>query len=242
MVTCLDRPAVVLFRGNPRRDARQKRLPRKLLSIVQRALMKTLAAFTLDVFLAENDERIFSVIGSRRAATWTIDSLGGRIGAAVRFCFDSGYRRVLLLAGDIVALDHADLVRALDSLCGGDHAAIGGSGDGGFYIAGFTRAPSVDWERVVADRSRAAEELIQQLEREGFAVARLRRIDDIDSIADARRAVRMLTFSRTLLRVIAQLASLWSAKRPYLRRYVPLKRGFEGFSTSLRAPPPLALR
>jgi len=242
MVTCLDRPAVVLFRGNPRRDAQQKRLPRKLLSIVQRALLKTLAAFAVDVFLAENDERIFSVIGPRRAATWTIDSLGGRIGVAVRFCFDSGYRRVLLLAGDIVALDHADLVRALDSLCGGDHAAIGGSGDGGFYIAGFTRAPAVDWERVVADRSRAAEELIQQLEREGFAVARLRRIDDIDSIADVRRAVRMLTFSRTLLRVIARLASLSSTKRPHLRRCVPVRRAFEGFSTSLRAPPSLALR
>ena len=201
-----NRAVVVLFRGDPRRDERQKRLPRRFLSTLHVAILKTIGEVAgVDVLIARDVGDYFR-LGDR---SWQLDSLGERIQAAIAYGFSHGYARVLLLAGDVVDLRRDDITHALDALnVSGRRAAIGFSSDGGFYAAGFSQSPEVDWARVLHDRPNAGAALAEALRADGFVVEELPPVDDIDTRADAERLVRPRRASRALLRLIAKLTSI----------------------------------
>jgi glycosyltransferase A (GT-A) superfamily protein (DUF2064 family) len=183
------RPAIVLFCGNPARDELQKNLPPRFLTRLHDALLRRLRALDVDVYVARHDDVQFRI----GEVAWPVGTLGNQIDTALRFCFDAGHRRVLIVAGD-AAIDPAIVQRALDA----DDAVIAESGDGGFALAGFSALPEIDWNAVVADRTRAAQAL-----RERVSIEELPRIDDIDTLEDARRVVSKATSS--LLRILASL-------------------------------------
>jgi 2-phospho-L-lactate guanylyltransferase (CobY/MobA/RfbA family) len=169
------RGAVVLFCGNPAKDELQKNLPPRFLTRLHDALLRRLRLLDADVFVARHDDREFRV----GDAVWPVDTLGTQIDTALRFCFQS-HDRVVIVAGD-AAIDPAIVQRALDA----HEAVIAESGDGGFALAGFSVPPDIDWNAVVADRAHAAEAL-----RERVSIEELPRIDDIDTLEDARRLIR----------------------------------------------------
>jgi len=170
------RPAIVLFCGNSVRDELQKNLPPRFLTRLHDALLRRLRALDADVYVARHDDREFRV----GDAVWPVDTLGHQIDTALRFCFDRGHRRVVIVAGD--APVGASIVhRALEAAS----PVIAASSDGGFALAGFSAPPAIDWDEVVADRARAAQAL-----REHVDVVDLPRVDDIDTLEDARRLLR----------------------------------------------------
>lgn len=170
------RSAIVVFCGNPPRDEQQKNLPPRFLSRLHESLLRRLRTLDADVYVARHDSREFHV----GDASWPIASLGRQIDTALRFCFDRGHQRVVIVAGD-APIDESIVRRALDATS----PVIAASSDGGFALAGFNAPPPIDWDAVVADRSRAAQAL-----REHVDVVDLPRVDDIDTLEDARRLLR----------------------------------------------------
>jgi len=192
------RAAIVLFCGNPARDEQQKNLPRGFLSRLHDELLRRLRTLHADVLVARHDEREFRV----GDAVWPVAPLGHQIDTALRFCFGAGHERVVIVAGD-AAIDPNVVQRALDA----NGTVIAESGDGGFSLAGFSAPPDVDWNAVVADRAHAAQSL-----RERMHVEELPRIDDIDTLEDARRVVRKAT--EPLLRLLASLLTTQQPNNP----------------------------
>lgn len=249
---------VVLFRGDPRREERQKRLPRRFLSTLHVAILKTIGEIDgVDVLVARdvgNDFRLGD-------GSWQLDSLAERIEAAIAYGFSRGYARVLLLAGDVVDVRRDDIEHALQTLTAdsdepprlgstdpkpsatsaagraGPRAAVGFSGDGGFYLAGFSQSPAVDWARLLQDRPNAGAALAEALCADGFAVEELRPVDDVDTRADAERLVRRRRGARAFLRWIAKLTSM--LQRPAFFESLP-HAPFSvalSFSFTYRGPP-----
>jgi hypothetical protein len=231
------RAVIVLFGGDPQREEREKRLPRRFLSALHAALRKTVSGFTgVDVLITRDAGREFRLGDGR----WQVDSLSARIETAVTHCFSSGYSRVLLLAGDVVDVRRADIAQALHALAGPRRAVLGLSGDGGFYVVGFGQAPEVEWARLLRDRQSAGAALGDALRANGLAVTTLRTVDDIDTREDAERIVRLRSSSPALLRLVARLASL-------LQRAVALQPGRDlrpdpslAYRSPLRGPPSLS--
>ncbi len=226
---------VVLFRGDPRREERQKQLPRQFLSTLHAALLKTIGEVAdLDVLIARDDGDDFRLGDGR----WQLDSLAERVEAATAYAFSRGYSRVLLLAGDVVDVRREDIAHAFRALDGTARtAAIGFSRDGGFYAAGFSRPPGLDWRRLLEDRSKSGALLSEALRADGFLVEELPPVDDVDDRADAERLVHLRRGSRALLRLIAKLTSILqlltaAATRPHLRGEVAF-----AFSSPFRGPP-----
>jgi len=172
----MSRSAIVVFCGNPVRDERKKHLPPRFLSRLHAALLRRLRLLDADVYVARHDDYEFFV----GDASWPIASLGHQIDTALRFGFGRGHRRVVIIAGD--APIGVSIVRhALEA----SSPVIAASSDGGFALAGFSAPPDADWDSIVADRGHAAQAL-----RERVPVVELPRVDDIDTLEDARRLVR----------------------------------------------------
>jgi len=163
-------------------------------------------------------------------------SLARQVEAAIESCFDRGYRNVILLAGDVGFLRVATIAGAISLL---DHdnglTVIGPSGDGGFYLAGFNRRPGIDWSTIRWFTREAADSLKSAAGSDGLAVHEIETIDDIDSIADARRIARrpVAGFVSTMQQ------SLRSALGPAPARDVAFARISHAFlDSSLRRRPP----
>lgn len=226
---------VVLFRGDPRREERQKRLPRRFLSTLHASILKTIEGVAgVDVLIARDVGDDFRLGDD----SWQLDSLAERIEAAIAYGFSHGYARVLLLAGDVVDVKREDLSHALEALDGSARtAAIGFSSDGGFYVAGFSQSPELDWARLLDDRANAGAALAEALRADGFVIEKLPPVDDVDTRADAERLVRFRRVSRAFLRLIAKLTSILQrvvaiAEPPQSRTNAAL-----AFSPTLRGPP-----
>src|SRR5690242_17378237 len=164
------RSAIVLFCGDAAKDERQKHLPPRFLSRLHDSLLRRLRTLDADVYVATHDDHQFRI----GPEVWPVDTLGAQIDRALRFCFAT-HDRVLIVAGD-APIDTAIVQRALDS----ENAVIAPSRDGGFALAGFSALPDVDWNAIVAIRAHAADAL-----RARIACAELPRVDDIDDVEDA---------------------------------------------------------
>lgn len=168
--------AIVLFCGNAARDEQQKNLPRGFLSRLHGALLRRLRVLDAEVYVARHDGRAFFV----GEAAFPIGTLGTQIDTALRYCFDAGHERVVIVAGD-APVDERIVQRALEP----HSPVIAASRDGGFALAGFSELPPIDWDDVVADRAHAARSL-----RACMHFDELPRVDDIDTLDDARRLLR----------------------------------------------------
>lgn len=229
------RAVVILFRGDPRREERQKRLPRRFLSAIHDALLKTIGGLPgVDVLIARDAGGEF-LLGDGR---WQISSLAARIETAIAHGFSCGYSRVLLLAGDVVDLRREHIAEGLRTIDGSARrAVIGCSGDGGFYVVGFNWLPEVDWSHLLHDPAHAGAALSDALRAEGFALTTIPSVDDIDGRVDAERLLRLRRASRALLRLIAGLASRLVRISPVSPFSHPKPEAALAFSSPLRGPP-----
>jgi len=204
------RAAVVLFCGDPAREERQKRLPRGFLSRLHDALLARFERLDADVYVARSDMRT---------------TLAGQIESAVSACRERGHRRVVLVAGDAL-VDDSIMRRAIAA----DEPMIAASGDGGFAIAAFATDATLDWDAVVERRELAAQRLRERLD-----VIELPRIDDIDSLDDARRVMQVRAFSVSALRMLRLIASCLIRTSQVVHDQVKLDRSLT--IRALRAPP-----
>jgi glycosyltransferase A (GT-A) superfamily protein (DUF2064 family) len=211
--------AVILFAGDARREERAKGLPPRFLHAVRAAVLGTLRR-TPDI----------EVIDPPRGA----GSLAGQIENALSSAFAAGYRRVILLAADVPGLSSALISEASLLLAGGKSAVIGGSGDGGFYLAGFNAPPGIDWREVALCTERACASLAAALRTDGWQIFSLPEVDDIDSLADARRVARRLNRFPALQRKLRSLLALSSPT--FYRSRAPLP--VLPTDAPLRGPPP----
>jgi glycosyltransferase A (GT-A) superfamily protein (DUF2064 family) len=211
--------AVLLFCGDPRRDSWQKRLPRHFLATIHRSLRRLIGTIAgADLFTVSANHGRVRVSGAAFDHVAVADTLGQQIEVAVRQSFAAGYRRVIILAGDVVLLTRDVVVDALDALDAPSASiALGRSGDGGFYLAGFNRLPHLDWDAVVGCRERAADALIAAAGARSVPLTLLPTVDDVDSIADALRLISLrgaFIRSRVLVRaLVSLLLSTFAATR-----------------------------
>lgn len=231
--------AVILFTGDPIREASQKHLPPRFLSSLHEELVRTVGRCEgIDLIVASESREGFRIEGPGSDSTALCSSLGEKIDRAFRSAFDTGYRSVILLAGDIVGLDAGNLTRAFADL-GTSHprAVLGPSPDGGFYLLGLNALAEIRWKSVPWFTESAASTLVETLRLSGFDLSFLGSVRDVDSYADAVRAVRDLRFGSFQRRLL----SLLSIQVPATRRNLPDSSPFARASLHLRAPPtPLA--
>src|SRR5205085_11395976 len=84
----MNRTAVILFAGDARREEAQKGLPARFLAKLHERLTRSIRAFDVDLFIADDVVRA--------------PTLGEKIEQAFAKTFARGYERVIVLAGDIV--------------------------------------------------------------------------------------------------------------------------------------------
>src|SRR2546428_9970077 len=119
----MNRTAVILFAGDPRREEAQKGLPARFLAMLHHRLTRTIRRFDIDLLIADD------LVTDAR-------TLGDKIEAAFSTTFAHGYERVIVLAGDIV-LAPSILRRAIES----KQTVIGRTCDRGFYILACNAPP-----------------------------------------------------------------------------------------------------
>ena len=231
--------AVVLFRGDPRREEKQKCLPPRFLSALHEELTRTIRrAPGVELIVASGSGDRFEVRGEHTSRTIEGNSFAEKIDGAVRFAFEAGYESVVLLAGDIVGLTWSVLDDAFARVESKPQSVVvGPSGDGGFYLVGMTRPASIDWNEVPWFTGHALAGLVRQIVDAKLDCFITPRIDDVDDYAAALRAVRRLPVGllknrlQSILHPLHVLESLADAL--WSRLVAPL--------LSPRAPPALAL-
>ncbi len=202
----MNRRAIVLFTGDPKREALRKGVPSRLLDTLHQNLIETIRP-RQDITLVVASERHgrFSLVSDGVTKDDPLDSLGTKIDSAFRFAFGMGCDSVLLLAGDVAGVD----LRLIDEAFGAlqshpDRCVIGPSRDGGFYLLGLNRtgrpAPAIEWNQIPWFASSTAAELGARASQHGAQIAFVRSIDDIDSLADAVRIGAGLSSEFALLR------------------------------------------
>jgi glycosyltransferase A (GT-A) superfamily protein (DUF2064 family) len=231
--------AVVLFRGDPRREELQKELPRRFLSTLHHRLLHLLDTVEgADVLTASGVGSQLTIEGAGLRGEWSTSTLADRVDIALRFCFEQGYRRVLLLAGDVALPGRETIARALIALDEpSPRLVLGSSSDGGFYLAGFNRPASVPWQAILERRSLAAASLAVEGIRAGLGIVMIGVVDDIDARADAERLVKMRRGSRAMLRLIERLASLLFQRQFDTSPAQPADRILAFAAARLRGPP-----
>jgi glycosyltransferase A (GT-A) superfamily protein (DUF2064 family) len=238
-----NRAAVVLFCGDPRREEDQKGLPPGFLAALHRSLRRTLGTIAeADLLTVETRDRRMSLTGAATVEC-AEESLGQRIDFAVRFCFASGYGRVIIAGGDVPQLTRDVVVDALDLLCSPRPAVVlGPSGDGGFYLAGFNRPPRFDWTAVVDRPEVACAQLVRVVSAEGIELELLPTIDDVDDAGDAwrLRAVRKVVIESR--RLIDLLISLLLSAVAVPRSTISIVSSSSNRVETLRGPPLLPVR
>jgi glycosyltransferase A (GT-A) superfamily protein (DUF2064 family) len=231
--------AVVLFRGDPRREEKQKCLPPRFLSALHEELTRTIRrAPGVELIVASGTGDRFEVRGAQSSRTIEGSSFAEKIDGAVRFAFEAGYESVVLLAGDIVGLTWSVLDDAFARVESKPRSVVvGPSGDGGFYLVAMARSASIDWSQIPWFTANALAGLVRQIVTRKLDCFITPRIDDVDDYAAALRAVRGLragVLKNRLQSVLHPLHVLESlADALWSRLVTPL--------LSPRAPPSLAL-
>lgn len=235
----LNRRAVILFTGDPRREELRKGLPPRFLRHLHRELTATIHRIPdTELFIVSN-EKTPPQTGSAIALRYTGCELALQIDQAVNHCRSIGYEHILLLAGDILGITGETLTAAFAALQSDKTAVIGESGDGGFYLAAFNGDSKVQWQDIPLHTALAADALRQQFSRSGLRLVGLPQLNDIDSIQDARDVLSQLRIpprqNRKLReRLLTMLApALWSGQSNRRPASAELVCGLQ----QLRAPP-----
>jgi glycosyltransferase A (GT-A) superfamily protein (DUF2064 family) len=216
--------AVVLFTGDVRREERRKHLPRRLLSTVHADIAREVRrAGPCDLFVCGSATEVTTVAGIFAAGSRPVAE---QISTALASLFAGGYESVIVIAGDVAALQARHIARASRQLRGGERrAVIGPCRDGGFYLAGFNRCPDIDWDALPWFGATIAAALSVALANDGFAVEQIQTLDDIDSLGDARRiGVDLLHVTQVVMH----------------ERVAPVRRVAFAHAMHRRPPPPAA--
>lgn len=233
--------AIVLFTGDPKREAVRKGLPRGVLGTLHGKLIETIRRRSdTALVIASDSAGQFLLSSGGRLAQSKVATLGEKIAAAYRFAFELGSESVLVLAGDVAGVDSALLDDAFRKLETSPRTCVlGPSGDGGFYLFGLNRsgrlASSIDWNRIPWFTAASSGALARIVCEAGGSVLFGSRVDDIDSLADAIRVTNRL--SRAFLELRATLQSLLvinpaASALPFVPHSVDLHR-----HSLLRGPP-----
>lgn len=211
--------------------------------MLHRQLIETIRSGPdLALIVASERGSHFSLTAEHEVSVSRLESLGAKIDAAFRFAFGLGYQSVLLLAGDVAGVDLPLLDEAFTALEGqAEPCVVGPSGDGGFYLLGLsqsgTLASSMAWEEIAWCGRETANDLIARASALGATVTFVRAVDDIDTLADARRISARLTSAFTLLR--CQLRSHLSARTPAPAAAFLPPTSRPGVASQFRGPPVL---
>lgn len=214
--------AIVLFTGDPKREALRKGVPARFLDTLHQHLKVTVQERRgVRLVVASEDAGQFTLTCGDHTRSEASLSLGGKITAAFQFAFALGCESVLLLAGDVAGIDAKLLEESFDTLDrDAKRCVIGPSRDGGFYLLGLNRsgalATSIHWDAITWFASSTASELGAQAVQHGAELELVRRVDDIDSLADAIRVTAELPSAFLLLR--NRLRSLLVSRAPQFNR------------------------
>ena len=208
--------AVILFTGDVRREERRKHLPRRLLATLHAAIAREVRrASACDLFVCGHAPEVPNVRGTFAAGARPVAE---QVATALATLFADGYERVIVIAGDVAALHARHIAAASQQLRGDDaRAVIGPCGDGGFYLAAFNRRPDLDWDALPWFGNSIADALSGALANDGFAVAQIETLDDIDSVGDAHRLApnfgNAIVVTRARLAPVRRLALTPSMQR-----------------------------
>lgn len=237
-----DRRAIVLFTGDPQREAARKGLPARFLGALHRQLIETLEhSANADLIVAADGGGAFTLHSASSGTTRAFaETLAEKVATALNHVRTLGYDSIVLLAGDVAGLELSSVHQAFEDLAGtGPRCVVGRSGDGGFYLLGLNAAAAADerlqWSALPWFTDRCAVVLCDRALGLGWQISFANELDDIDCIADATRIVSRLTTPafRRLRRVLVSLLT----QRPG-RFAVPAGVFFTARSTAaLRGPP-----
>ena len=228
-----ERIAVVLFTGDLKREARQKRLPPRLLANLHRQLVRMVdRSRNLDLLRVFRSEGItYLETRDGRTEISRLSALDAEVREAIALTLARGYQKMILLAGDICTFEGQILRDTVTQLSHDEPTAvIGRSGDGGFYLAGFNHFPAIDWSRVLGSPSSSASTLANEASAVGLHVAETKVVDDIDDLADAirlsqRRAKGLLSRTQIIIRSIIKSTFLRCLVSPvFVERAFDLRR------------------
>ena len=233
--------AIVLFTGDPKREALRKGVPAALLDTLHQHLIDTIRRQDgIRLVIASEHHDRFSLASEGVVAQSGDVSLGAKIDTAFRFAFQLGCDSVILLAGDVAGVDlplMEDAFAALES--GGDRCVLGPSRDGGIYLLGLNRsgalATSIEWDQIHWFTSSTAAELAMRASAHGAGMAFVRSVDDIDSLADAVRISAQLPLEFALLR--SRLRSLIATGSPVALRRSAIAPSRPRVASLFRGPP-----
>lgn len=236
------RRAIVLFTGDPKREAIRKGVPARLLATLHRHLTATIRGHQeIRLVVASEHQGRFSLASEGVVEECSSDSLGAKIDSAFRFSFGLGCDSVILLAGDVAGVD-LPLIEGAFATLGSEpeRCVIGPSRDGGVYLLGLNRsgslATSIEWNEIPWFAASTGAELIARASALGAQISFVRSVDDIDSLADAVRMTARLSpaFVSLQARLLSLLAA--SAVAPDRRFTVaPLR---PRMASLFRGPPP----
>ncbi|MGE3308818.1 MAG: TIGR04282 family arsenosugar biosynthesis glycosyltransferase [Limisphaerales bacterium] len=139
------------------------------------------------------DDAAAEMVGWRRPG-WSLRAqgdgdLGERLLRAVEEAFSEGVPRVVLLGGDCPELASGDVEDALVALSRHD-VVLGPAVDGGYWLMGLRRSCPDLFRGIAWGTDRVCEESMRKAAEAGLTVAELRRLRDIDSLADWRTWLR----------------------------------------------------
>lgn len=233
------RTAVVAFLGDVRREAREKNLPPRFLNAVHCRVAQTVRNLPdTDLLIATHRAGRFQITRDGAFCSADAPTLAEQVDHALRACFRAGYRRVLLLAGDIADSPASELRTAIDALDSSSRRmTLGRSSDGGFYLVGFNALPSIDWKAVPWHTASAAAAVTVLASAAGLEEIALPPLDDIDSLSEAWRLLSRPSRDPQTRRLRLQLRSILSASISNVLSSTPYTRISAVSAVLLRAPP-----
>lgn len=208
--------AIVVFTGDPKREALRKGLPAGLLTTLHCHLIDTIRRTSDTTLILASDVRgHFQLTSGSRHEEIAAADLGEKIDSAFRFAYALGCESVLVLAGDVAGVTPDVIENAFATLeQHPQRCVIGPSGDGGFYLLGLNRsggmASAVDWNVIPWFTALSMESLASRLLALEGIVEFVRPIDDIDSYGDAVLVTSSLSPAFATLR--RRLRSLLSCR------------------------------
>jgi rSAM/selenodomain-associated transferase 1 len=130
-------------------------------------------------------------------ATWLLHAqgpgdLGARLERAVEQAFDAGLEEILVVGADCPDMGPADLEAGFRALAA-HSMVVGPARDGGYWLIGFRRdaRPVRRWlEGVPWSTDGVLRETERRCEAEGVSLARLRELQDVDTLDDWREWLR----------------------------------------------------
>lgn len=168
------------------------------------------------------------------------DQRGGtfseRLANAMEDTFDKGFDKVIAIGSDTPALQVAHILQAVHLLNTGEDAVLGPSADGGVYLIGmqqhaYKRESFLQLPWLSSNLYHSFTELVK---REGFTLARLQTLEDVDDTQSLLRSLCALPASNSFF----QIARGFLYHTKFLASPVSVPHlHFSARTDQLRAPP-----